>query len=37
MRDRRRHRSENDNDDNKYVVVRKIGKVVVGGGSRRLQ
>ena len=37
MRDRRRYRLENETDDTKYVVVRKIGKVVVVGGSRRLQ
>ena len=35
MRDRRRYRSENENVDEKYVVVRKIDKVVVVvSGSR---
>jgi len=33
---RRRRRSENENVDEKYVVVRKIEKVVVAGGSRWL-
>ena len=31
---RRRRRSENENVDEKYVVVRKIEKVVIVSGSR---
>jgi len=33
MRHRRRYRLENENADEKYVVVRKIEKVIVVSGS----
>jgi len=34
MRDRRHYRLHKENDDKKYVVVRKIEKVVIVSGSR---
>jgi len=37
MRDRRHYRLHKENDDKKYVVVRKIEKVVIVSGSRGLQ
>jgi len=36
-RDCRRYRSENENIDEKYVVVRKIENAVAVSGSRGLQ